>query len=462
MSRKSLLTAIIALTGSTALQVSIAAALPVVPGATGYGMDTPAGRGGTVYRVTNLNESGTGSLKACVLASGPRVCVFEVSGTIRLTSEIEVWNPYLTVAGQTAPSPGIMVRGAPLVILASDVLVQHIRFRAGDDPNGPPGENRDSLSVSGPSAGGKVRNVVFDHNSIEWAVDELSNVWGFFDNITLNNNIFAEALNDSIHPQGPHGYGPILGGDDAGNVSMAGNLFAHTEYRNPASRARNFVFVNNVIYNRANGDISLSSDFQNNPTTNSIVGNVFLKGPDYKWAIQPIFIDDQSSSTSWPTGSTIYAADNVSDEPYSGSSIIGRYTGTSFTSSLRTAPVAWLTGLVAKPTANNAVYDAVLANAGARPADRDAVDLRIIQSVKSRTGQIINCVSADGSSRCAKNGGGWPVIAQKTRALTLPANPNAVAANGYTNLENWLHAYSDEVEGKGVIDPLPPSNLVVE
>ena len=103
-------------------------ALPVIPGASGFGMETPAGRGGTVYRVTNLDESGDGSLKACVNEIGPRVCVFEVSGVIRLTTALAIHNPNLTIAGQTAPSPGIMIHGGPVGVAASDVLIQHIRF----------------------------------------------------------------------------------------------------------------------------------------------------------------------------------------------------------------------------------------------------------------------------------------------------------------------------------------------
>lgn len=113
---------------------------PPSSGASGFGVDTPAGRGGTVYRVTNLNESGRGSLGACVAARGPRVCIFEVSGTIRLTKDLVVRNDRITIAGQAAPSPGILLRGAALNITASGVLVQHLRVRVGDDRSGPPRE----------------------------------------------------------------------------------------------------------------------------------------------------------------------------------------------------------------------------------------------------------------------------------------------------------------------------------
>jgi hypothetical protein len=97
--------------------------LPVIPGGRGFGMSTRAGRGGTVYRVTNNNSSGAGSFRACAAASGPRVCIFEVSGYIDISPELWIYNPYLTIAGQTAPSPGITLRGGKLTIATSDVLV---------------------------------------------------------------------------------------------------------------------------------------------------------------------------------------------------------------------------------------------------------------------------------------------------------------------------------------------------
>src|SRR6476659_3476241 len=97
-----------------ALGATAAQALPVIPGGAGFGMSTPAGRGGKVYRVTNLNASGTGSLKACTDATGARVCVFEVSGYIRLTEDLLIRNGPITIAGQTAPSPGITIRGAAI------------------------------------------------------------------------------------------------------------------------------------------------------------------------------------------------------------------------------------------------------------------------------------------------------------------------------------------------------------
>ncbi|UPK05378.1 hypothetical protein [Bradyrhizobium sp. 170] len=129
-------------------------------------MSTRAGRGGTVYRVTNNNSSGAGSFRACAAASGPRVCIFEVSGYIDISPELSIFNPYLTIAGQTAPSPGITRRGGNLVIATSDVLVQHIRVRVGDDAGSDP-EDRDALTIDGHSGSesNPIKNIVVDHCS---------------------------------------------------------------------------------------------------------------------------------------------------------------------------------------------------------------------------------------------------------------------------------------------------------
>src|SRR5262249_41875985 len=118
-----------------------------------------------------------------------------------------------------------------------------------------------------------------------------------------------------------------------------------------------------------------------------------------------------------------------------------------------TAPLAWPATMTTLPTSENVVKEHVLKYAGARPADRDAVDARIISQTRAGTGRIINCVAANGTARCEKNGGGYPTLAKNSRALTLPANPNEVTASGYTNLELWLHRMSAQVEGRA---PMPP------
>jgi hypothetical protein len=447
--------------GFTLIGATTAQALPVIPGAAGYGMDTPAGRGGTVYKVTNLNASGAGSLKACVDGTTARICVFEVSGVIRLTTDLTIRNSRLTIAGQTAPSPGIMIRGAGIKIQASDILIQHLRVRTGDDLNGPDPDNRDSLKIEGTTAK-PVRNIVIDHCSFSWALDETASVWGPHDNITFTNNIFAEPLNESMHPDYSgsgvmkHGYGVLIGTAPNSSVTMVGNLMAHQVERNPLSRAAEFVFVNNLVYGATTRELDLQSE-QGTVTRNSVVGNVFVHGPVSSATAKPIFVRTSGTLKLVP-GAKVYVHDNTSPEVGSSYSALVLLTGGDVISGLMsqtTAPV-WNSGLVARPTASSAVYNNVLKYAGARPTDRDTVDKRVVNTVKNRNGQIINCVASDGTTRCNKNAGGWPTLAQNIRRLSIPANPNSTASNGYTNIENWLH--SMDLNVAGVVAAQSPSS----
>jgi hypothetical protein len=452
-----------------ALGASAAQALPVIPGGAGYGMDTPAGRGGKVYKVTNLNASGSGSLKACTDATGARVCVFEVGGYIRLTEDLLIRNGPITIAGQTAPSPGITIRGAGLKIHGSNILVQHIRVRPGDDLNGPDPENRDALKLEG-STSVPVKNVVIDHCTFSWSLDEVASIWGPHDNITFSNNIFSEPLNDSYHPTKdgghlqPHGFGVIIDSSaSGGRVTMVGNLLAHIVERNPLSRARELVFVNNMVYNRSIRDIDIQSQ-SSRVTKTTMEGNVFLRGPSNAATTRPIYLRTSGSYTLY-NGSKVYVRDTYA--PSYGTSLSSWVvlTGGDLSTSLvtTTSKPVWNTGLTARSTANSAVYNRILSYSGARPTNRDNTDKRIVSDVKNRTGQIINCVSNDGSSRCAKNARGWPSLTQTRRTLTLPSNPNGIASNGYTNLENWLHSMDTALQGtSSSTSPVSPASLSVD
>lgn len=433
--------------------VMTAQGLPVIPGAVGWGIDTPAGRGGKVYRVTNLNPSGAGSLKACVDASGPRVCVFEVSGAIRLKSDLKIWNPYITIAGQTAPSPGISLHGAALTISASDVLVQHIRIRPGDDPDGPAPGNRDALKIESSTG---IKNIVIDHVSLSWGVDETLTLWDKWDNVTLTNNIIAEGLRYSIMPNNEEAGRGLLVGPTDGRVLIQGNLLAHIVERNPLSRGTNMVFVNNVVYNRSNMDVDLQSE-KGMVTKNSVVGNVFIRGADFSRSHNKPILLRTDSKFGLPSGSKLYVADNAAVEANGDAwSVVSTNTSASLSGYKASSPPVWPTGLTALPTANDTVLNKVLQSAGARPADRDEVDARIVKSVRERSGQIINCVAPDGSERCKKNAGGWPKVAENRRALVLPSNHNEVTPSGYTKLELWLHEMAAQVEGRSTRKPMPP------
>jgi hypothetical protein len=176
-------------------------------------------------------------------------------------------------------------------------------------------------------------------------------------------------------------------------------------------------------------------------TKTSLVGNVFIQGPNYDRPTKPIFLH---TSGAWNLGSSSRVYVNDDHAPDSGSSItqLVTFTGGSAVSGLlqtSTVPV-WNSGLVARKTANNGVYNYVLQYAGARPADRDSVDRNVVNHVKTRGGTVINCVAGNGTSRCNRNAGGWPWYGQHTRRLTTPSSPHTVTSNGYTRLENWLHS----------------------
>jgi hypothetical protein len=391
-----------------------------------------------------------------------------VSGVIRISTDLTIRNGNLHIAGQTAPSPGIMIRGAGLKITASDVVVQHLRVRPGDDRNGPDLTNRDALKIEGMS-NKPVRNVVIDHCSFSWATDEIASTWGPHDNITFSNNIFSEPLHDSGHiaysgsGTMKHGYGVLLGQSSGSSITMIGNIMAHQVERNPLSRAAELVFVNNVVYDRVTMGLDLQT-VDSKPTKNSVVGNVFIEGPSLDRDTRPIYIRT-SGNLRLGSGSRAYVWDNVSPNLGSLLSNLMVLTGGNSISGLISTTTAsvWNSGLVARKTASNAVYERVMLNAGARPKDRDAVDKRIVSEVRQRTGKIINCVSSNGTTRCQKNGGGWPSYAQNRRTLVPPANPSTITSNGYSNLENWLHRLDLGVSGVAVtMSPGSPPSLSVQ
>jgi MYXO-CTERM domain-containing protein len=431
-----------------------ALAVPVIPGAAGFGIETPAGRGGEIYRVTNLNASGDGSLKECIDATGPRVCVFETSGVIQTNKNLVVKNPFLTIAGQTAPSPGIMVRGAGLIVMTHDVLVQHIRVRPGDDPDGPTGTNRDALSIA--NSAEAPYNVVIDHCSFAWSTDEMISTWYEVGDVTIRHVLAAEALDDSIHVDegvtdgttGPHGFGPLFG-PSTGRLAFYGSLLAHNRGRQPMSITAELVWVNNVAYDRSQAFTSLHNR-SGIATKNSLVGNVYLEGLSiYDWAegSSPIQLSNELTEPE----SRVHLADNVWSEQASSTDpwdMVSNKSGQSLDVLKADSPPTWADGLVAKPTANDEALEWVLATAGARPLDRDSVELRIVEDVQQGTGEVINCVEDDGSERCSKNAGGWPTYEVNTQVFDAPDDPGGDADDdGYSNLEERLHELASALEG---------------
>jgi len=311
--------------------------------------------------------------------------------------------------------------------------------------------------------------VVIDHCSFSWSIDEIASTWGPHDDITFTNNIFAEPLNDSLHPQHdgtgrmPHGYGVLFGPADNSSITFVGNLMAHIVERNPLSRATELVMVNNLIYNRGHLNVDLASE-DDRVSKSSVVGNEFLLGPSSKVDTKPIFVRTNGAYSLIP-GSRVYVHDNRAPDTGSSYSALVTLTGGNVIPNLMTqttAPV-WNSGLVARTTAESTVYTRVLRYAGARPTDRDSVDKRIVASVRNRNGQIINCVAPNGTTRCSKNAGGWPKYGKNNRKLTLPSNQSSIASNGYSNLENWLNSMDRSMNGAvQSSSPASPAALSVQ
>ena len=410
--------------------------LPVFAGAEGFGTLTPAGSGRhlssaatTVFRVRSLADSGAGTLRECIDANKPRVCVFETSGRIALSNPLVIKAPYLTVAGQTAPSPGIMLTGASLRISTHDVLVQNLEIRVGDDLNGPSAAQRDGVTLNGTS-GAPVYNVVLDHLSVSWAIDENLGIGANVSDVTISNSVIAEGLYNSIHPDGPHSKG-ILVGELAQQISIHHNLFAHNQDRNPRiNPGASTEFISNVVYNWGGGNsgwnqacIADTSNTQN-PVLLNFIGNYYKLGPDGRSA-PPLYGSPVAS------GSRAYVLSNIGPNRLTDSG--DEWKISSLPSANRsTAPVFPLSGIV--PHAASDTFNYVLDNAGSRIGNPNEVDLRVKQEVRTGTGKLKDCISG-----CTSSAGGYPVRAAVIRNLTLPANPNGDDNNnGYTNLEDWL------------------------
>jgi pectate lyase len=384
-----------------------------------FGIGTPGGRGGKVLRVTNLQSEGPGSLRAALATRGPRIVVFEVGGVIDMGCErLVVSEPYLTLAGQTAPSPGITVikvRGG-LSIRTHDVIVQHIAVRPGD--MGKPkrsGWSSDAINAvaQGP-AEGQVYNIVVDHCSGTWATDENMSVSGpgncqddrTTHDVTFSNCIIAEGLLNSTHKKGRHSRG-FLVMDGCSRIALIGNLFAHNNERHPLLKGgSSAVVVNNLMVNPGGRCISMTDGGHRKRLGKprvSIVGNVMVPGRNTRTR----FMEGRGAA---------YVRDNV---------ILKSGGGMQQIAARGEQRRMWPEGLRALPSEQ--VREHVLKNAGSRPADRDAVDRRIARQCREGKGRIID--SQD-------DVGGYPGYRATRRKLDIPRE----------NVEKWLRKMADEVE----------------
>lgn len=422
---------------------------PAFPGAEGFGAYSKGGRGGKVIYVTNLNDNGEGSLRRAVEQEGPRTVVFAVSGTIELKNRLDIENPYLTIAGQTAPGDGICLKGETVKILTHDIIIRYIRVRVGDAKFNVGGTNqgKDAIDIS---AG---EDIIVDHCSAGWSLDEAvsaSTKNPGLTRVTVQWCFITEGLNID-----KHGYGSLIRGTGGAQYSYLHNLYAHNYGRNP--RPGNYDvnphdkdplgllldFRNNVIYNWGGAHAGYNNDSLS-VTRMNYVGNYLIPGTD-----------SEKNGIAYATCSAYdrsYFEGNYYDgflpaDQWSLVRFRKYWTEKNIQEYKQTIPFE--AGTVNTEDAQLALRQ-VLENGGATLPKRDAVDLRIVDNVRNRTGRII---------KSQEDVGGWPELKSLTAQVDSdkdgmpdswetkngldPKNAddrNKIGNNGYTMLEKYLNS----------------------
>ncbi len=392
--------------------------LTAFPDAEGAGKWAVGGRGGRVIAVTNLKDSGPGSLRAAVEASGRRTVVFRVGGTIFLKSPLRVREPFLTLAGQTAPGDGITVAGHEFRIEASQVIARYLRFRAGDVAR----RDVDSVSVM------KGRNIILDHLSASWGVDETLSVSPNAREVTVQWCLISESLHRSVHSSGkPHGKGSLLRGRNGARLSFHHNLYAHHADRAPMVQGLDPVakdplgvwldFRNNVIYDWGSVFESWEAAGANRnraaAARYNFVNNAYLTGPGTAPGFLPVphppyyayrywaFEELSSHARAHWSGNTFdgqpWKNNAGQPDPTWMVSVPAAVADVYFLAQ----PVPFENAELPAFTADEAVLR-VLAGVGAARV-RDSVDLRVLNQVLTRSGNLINSQN---------DVGGWPALAR--------------------------------------------------
>lgn len=395
--------------------------LPAFPGALGWASATPGGRGGRILRVTTLAGSGPGSLREAIEAEGPRIIVFEVGGVIDLEKQtLRLRNPFVTIAGQTAPSPGITLIRGGMDVTAHDVIIQHIRVRPGAaDSAWMSGWDEDSIATVG------ARNVIIDHCSLTWATDEnlsasgprftgsTPDEWraGTSHNITFSNNLIGESLAYASHSKGEHSKGSLIH-DNVSGLLIVGNLYAHNYERNPLFKGGvHGVIANNLIYNCGPRAIHYNLQAEEWGTVPyevgkmTAVGNVLRAGPSTPTEHLAFLMIGGAGDLEF------YGRDNIAvDQVGAPLRMFGSYTTTGARIIQTRRPPVWWEGL--EPIPARDVQVSVLAKVGARPWDRDRRDLLLVAEVAEGRGEIIDN---------EREVGGYPAVGEPTRK---PFNPD--------------------------------------
>lgn len=441
------------------------AEIPAFPGAEGGGMYTAGGRGGKVIVVTSLEDRGEGTLREACEQGGARIVVFAVSGVIRLKTPINVRAPYITIAGQTAPGDGICVTGSSFLIDTHDVIIRHMRFRRGA---------MDVAFRDDALGGNAVGNVIIDHVSASWGLDENMSLYRHVynrdrvtrrgqkmasTNVTIQNSIFSEAL-DTYN----HAFGATLGGN---NSTFARNLFASNISRNcSVGMGGGFNYINNVVFNWWNRSV----DGGGSHCWWNLIGNYYKPGPitpegePISWRIAKVEAG-RNRTTGEPRFGKVYAADNkvygnkaISADNWAGGVQVEEYELTQkYVPQIRAEKPFEMAPVTILPV--DEAYQFVLEWAGASFPKRDAVDLRIAKQVK--TGKIFYAKDAQpNETPYVKRR--LPADSYKKGIITNPQQvgglPEYKSVQGPADMDQ--DGMPDQWEVKYGLDPTDPSDAV--
>jgi len=427
------------------------------PTAEGFGAASLGGRGGRVIPVTTLADSGVGSLRECMMATGPRTCVFRIAGTIELLKQIKPTSGYLTIAGQTAPGGGIAIKnhpsnltGSPLFFNQPHNIVRHLRVRPGPT-SGAKQDTTDAITVDAGAV-----NTILDHVSLSWATDEPFNTTKAASNITIQWSLVYEGLSKSTHIQGEHAKGMFLEGN---NITAHHVFMAHATDRMPNAGVGSRVdFVNLISYNMREKAHQYFSMKQKQSSTASglqreanVIGNWVSMGPNSLRG-KAIFggnYDEQYSTN--PGFAKFYLYQNIDGRRRTPANNEKMFFDPADWKYITTQPIGNLSVQIFSP-AEQAVRD-VTAFAGAFP--RDAADARALQGFLSCGGAIINSPSQVG---------GWPVLAAGVaypdvdkdgmddnweRFRNISSATADADGDGYTNLEEFLNELAGDQDAAG-------------
>jgi pectate lyase len=427
------------------------------PTAEGFGAAAKGGRGGRAIAVTTLADSGTGSLRACMMATGARTCVFRVAGTINLLSQIKPTSGNLTIAGQTAPGGGIAIRndpsnmtGSPLFIRVPDVIIRHVRIRPGPTSGAKQGTT-DAITLDSGS-----QNTILDHVSLSWASDEPFNSTKGSSKLTVQWSLVYEGLSKSTHTSGEHAKGMFVEGSD---ITVHHTLIAHGTDRMPNLGVGGRVDLVNVISydmrEKAHQYFSMlqkqSAAVSGNNRTANIVGNWVSMGPSSMRGARIYGGNYDIAFSSNPGFAKFFLAGNIDGRRKSTSIDERLFFDPSDWSYLSSTMIGTLT-VQMYTSAEQGVKD-VLASGGALP--RDASDLRALTNFRNCGGKIIDNPAEVG---------GWPTLASGTPYVdsdgdgmsdAWEAARNWTDANqdgdgdGYTNLEEFLNELAGDQDAAG-------------